>query len=124
QTVCEQYDSSTAYFAFAQLLRAVLGLRREDSRADQAGALTVRIEQDAPALLPWLPLIAAVVDVPVGETPESRELEPSFRQARLHRAVADLLVRTMPRPALIVIEDAHWIDDASRALLAYVLANV
>ncbi len=124
EAICEQYDSSTAYFAFAQLLRAVLGLRREDGRAEQAAALTARVERDAPELLPWLPLIAAVVDVPVAETPESGELEASFRQARLHRAVADLLALVMPRPALIVIEDAHWIDDASRALLAYVLANL
>ncbi|MHB8515114.1 MAG: adenylate/guanylate cyclase domain-containing protein [Dehalococcoidia bacterium] len=123
EAVCEQYESSTAYLAFARLLRATLGIDARAGRGRQAAVLRERVTRDAPGLLPWLPLIAAVLDVPAAPTREVTQIEPAFRQGRLHRAVADLLLRVLPRPSLLVIEDAHWIDEASRALLAYMLAS-
>jgi len=121
EVACEQYEASTPYFAMRHLLRSLLALDAGASREEQAAALRARVEALAPELLPWLPLIAAVVDVPVASTRETEQLQPAFRQARLHRAVAELMRRAQPGPAIFVVDDAQWIDEASRALLAFLL---
>lgn len=123
RTSGQPYESSTAYFPFRNVLRALLCL--DDVAGTQlADALRQRVSASTPRLLPWLPLIAAVIDVPVASTPEVDQLSPAFRRARLQQAVTDLVVELERGPALFVFEDAHLLDQASAELLRYLLANV
>lgn len=122
QTAAQQYESSTPYLAFRGVLRSLLGI--ESSGAEGGAQLRAHIDKVAPGLHPWLPLIAAVVDVPVPATRESDELQPAFRRARLEQAVADLLVSALPGPALFVFEDVHWLDEASAGLLRHLISSV
>ena len=77
----------------------------------------------APELLPWAPLVAVVADVPMADTRETAELEGRFRGAKLGETVSELLARALPGPTLVVIEEAHWMDDASAELLAAARCN-
>lgn len=115
---CAQYDEATPYFTVAQLVRAATGLD-----ADSDGEELLHwLRAVAPELVPWLPLIAMALDVTVPSTPEVDRLDDAFRLARLRQVVVELLGRAVPGPALWVVEDAHWIDPASREVLAE-LAN-
>ena len=41
----------------------------------------------------------------------------------MQRAVIELLQHVMPPGAVLLVEDGHWIDDASRALLIEFVGN-
>jgi tetratricopeptide (TPR) repeat protein len=48
------------------------------------------------------------------------DLDHSFRRARLHGVVSSLLGRLLDSPTLLVLEDVHWMDDASSELLRHI----
>ncbi len=114
--VCEQYEASTPYFAFRGVLRTLL-----DLPADETAGATLRdqIERLDPGLLPWLPLVALPLDVAVEPTQEVEELQPAFRRARLHGVIETLLSELLSTPTLLIVEDAHWMDEASSELLRH-----
>ena len=122
-TSCEQYESSTAYFPLRRLLLSLMSVAPGTDPAAVPGRLADWVATAAPDLMEWLPLIASTLDVTVDSTPAVDRLAPRFRRAQLHRVLADLLGRAATRPTIFVIEDAHWIDDASRELLADVFAS-
>jgi class 3 adenylate cyclase/tetratricopeptide (TPR) repeat protein len=114
---CEQYESSTAYFPFRRLLRDVLGVQADAGAAEVAGRLVDRVSASAPHLVPWLPLLGIPMDVQLPPTRETAELDEQFRKARLEEVVTELLGWMLPTPTVLVIEDAHVMDDASADLL-------
>ena len=69
-------------------------------------------------LVPWLPLIAMAFDVEIPPTAEIEMLAESNRRAKLHESVVRFIEMMMPEPALIEIENAHHIDEASAELLS------
>jgi len=115
----ERFEASNPYFPFQRLLREVLGI---DVRADQAEAgtaLATAVAAADPSLLQWLPLLAIVMDLPADPTPEVDRLEAQFRKPRTHEAVTQLLDAVITSPAALIIEDAHWLDDASHDLVEH-----
>jgi tetratricopeptide (TPR) repeat protein len=112
---CRLYQSSTPYFPFRLLLRHALGLAEDESAA---GQLTELIADRASHLLPWASLIGMPLDIAVDESDDVRALEDEFRRARLEEAVVDLLSNVLTAPVVLTIEDTHWMDEASRDLLA------
>ena len=85
-----------------------------------AERLRVRVGANAPDLLPWLPLLGIVLGVDLPATRESSELEEQFRKARLEEVALSLLRQVLPTPTVLVVEDAHLIDEASLDLLLHV----
>jgi class 3 adenylate cyclase len=113
---CEIYEEKTPYFAFRYLLRGALGIAR--GTEDRATALRSAVAAAAPALLPWLPLIAEVADIEVAPTKETDALDPEFRPERTRWAVIELLGAVVRQPTLFIIEDGEWMDALSATLLA------
>ena len=123
-TACEQYEISTPYFPFRGLLRSLLDLPAEGQDTEPSEALRARVEALDADLLPWLPLLALPLDLELEPTPEFEELQPAFRRARLHGVVETLLTKLLPGPSVIVIEDVHWMDEPSSALLRHLGSQV
>jgi len=116
---CEQYETSTPYHPFRPFLRSLLDVELNGGGVDNRTALSERLGKIDPELVPWAPLLAAPLDVEVESTPEVDDLDPSFRRARLHGVVSSLLVKILDSPTLLVLEDVHWMDDASSELLRH-----
>ena len=89
------------------------------SAAEAGEQLKPWIEASMPDLAAWLPLLAIPFGATVPSTPEVDRLDRSFIHERLHEAVAQFLQRVLMMPSLIVIEDVHWLDDASSFLLQH-----
>jgi class 3 adenylate cyclase/tetratricopeptide (TPR) repeat protein len=119
----EEYAASEPYAALRPLLRPLAGIRAEDD-ADAAGA---QLAAFAPAVVPdlaqWLPLLAIAFGASVPPTPEVTDLNPSFRREKLLDVVDAFLTRMLLMPTLLVAEDAHWLDDASRELLRHIVSS-
>lgn len=124
QAAAEQYQSSTPYFGAGQVVRAVLGIDPRAPKDEARQRLEEAVRGAAPELLPWLPLIGDTMGLDMPATRETAELDVRFRKSRLSEAVRDLLVRLVAGPAVLVVEDAHWLDEASLELLSYIVASV
>src|SRR5215210_2500271 len=118
---CAQYEASTPYYAFRALLRSLLELPQNGAAPSR---LRERIEELDPDLVPWLPLVALPLDIPVEPTREVDELQPAFRRARLHGVIEAVLAKLLSGPTLLVIEDVHWMDEASGDLLRHLGSQV
>ncbi len=116
---CRLYQSATAYFPFRSLLRSAFELEESDDRSE-IDALEKRVDESAPSLRPWLSLIATPLDLDVEPSPEVQQLEEEFRRSRLEDAVAALVAAVATDPAMVIVEDTHWMDEPSRGLLARV----
>jgi class 3 adenylate cyclase/tetratricopeptide (TPR) repeat protein len=92
QARCLSYGAALPYWPVADLLR----------RVDEAGALA-----DA--------FLARLIGA---DSPETEGLEPEALQRGIHRAVLEWLEeQARERPLVVAVEDVHWIDSASLALL-------
>jgi class 3 adenylate cyclase/tetratricopeptide (TPR) repeat protein len=121
---CEQYESSTAYFPFRHLLRDILGVPADAAADEVAARLMDRVAADAPGLVPWLPLLGIPMDVELPPTRETDELDDQFRKTRLEEVVTELLGSLVREPTVLVIEDAHVIDESSADLLQRLAADI
>ncbi|MEO7243698.1 MAG: tetratricopeptide repeat protein [Rubrivivax sp.] len=116
---CQAFGTSTAYFPWRPIWQALLGVDASAAPAEQIDSLTKRLMAIDAALLPRLPLLGALVGVPVPGNALTEGLDAKFRKASLEDLLNvcwRALVRAVPR--VVIVEDAHWIDELSQDLLA------
>ncbi len=114
------YRASAPYATAARLLRAVAGIP-EDVSADRAGTrLRAWVNEIAPHLLEWLPLVAQAVGARVAPTPAVDQLGVEFLPERSSDVIVQLLAAARTQPWLVVVEDLHLVDAATRGLLSAV----
>ena len=121
RSTCELYESSTPYFPFHSLLRAMLNVPDGES---VASSIDKEVVYRAPELLPWVPLIATAFGVDMPPTPEVAELDERFRRERLAEVLVRVLGHSLPRLTLITIEDVQWMDEASSDLLERIARRI
>ncbi len=73
---------------------------------------------DAGVLRAAVPDIAAVLDPPGRRVPDPPEIDPQHAQARLFQAVERVLAGRRA-PLVVLLEDLHWAEPASVALLRH-----
>jgi tetratricopeptide (TPR) repeat protein len=110
---CNQYEAATAYHAAGSLIRSVLDLPDGPSAAELEDAVEAR----APQLLDVLPLLGDVVGAPLADNDHTRGLTATYRAERAVEAACSLLDVLVPDPAIVVIEDLHWVDPESWAVV-------
>ena len=116
------YGTSTPYFALRAPLRGLIGGADGASEAELAAALSGFVREHMPGSEPLLPLIAIPFGIELAATAESARLASDLGRAQLHFLVEALLAALLPaRRTLLLIEDAHWLDEASSDLLRTLL---
>jgi class 3 adenylate cyclase/tetratricopeptide (TPR) repeat protein len=113
---CEVYTRDTPYHAWRDPLRTLLGVDGSDPDEAVLSRLRAEIESAAPDLLPWVSLIAIVLDIEVAPSVEVEQLAELSRAAKLHEVVLRFLGRALVVPTIVEIEQAHLMDAASVAL--------
>jgi tetratricopeptide (TPR) repeat protein len=115
---CEEFESATPYFAFRGLMRTVLGVDPEADTNEVEQRLREIFTRVDPTLVPWIPLVGIVFGLDLPPTPETLSLDSQFLREQLAEVVMGLLVFLLAgRPAMFVVEDVHFMDDASTDLL-------
>lgn len=121
QGACTPYGSASPYSVFRPLLRGGTGIG-PDAHSSLAGdRLTELVTRIAPELLAMLPLLAVPFGARVASTPQADAIDPKFRRVQIHELVARFLDIALSGPTLLVVEDVHWIDDASGDLLNHLI---
>ena len=115
---CEPYSSSTPFGPLRALLRPLIGVLPDESPESAGAKLVGFVQTVMPDLAQWLPLLALPFDAEVPGTAEVDEIDPAFRRDRLHDVLDQMLGRMLLMPTVLLVEDVHWLDDASQLVLA------
>jgi class 3 adenylate cyclase/tetratricopeptide (TPR) repeat protein len=116
------HGRSLAFLPFAELARAACGVREGDDRREArqkvAGALVLLDRGFEPALARLLEFLDVAEAPRPGRTPDAEG-----REGELARVLERLLLDAGgAEPAVILLEDLHWLDPSSEALLARLAA--
>jgi class 3 adenylate cyclase/tetratricopeptide (TPR) repeat protein len=112
----EPFRSASPYALSRSLLLEATGMR-DLYLGEVPDALRAWIREHAPSLEPWLPLLGTVLQTSFPETPETSELAEEFRGARLRMLILETMAAALPGPTVIVVDDVHFADPASRDVL-------
>jgi predicted ATPase len=111
------YGKATAYLPIIDLLKGYFKIQDRDDQREIRDKVIGRVLGLDRSLEPLVPPVLALLDVPV-EDPGWGALDPPQRRQRTLDAVKRLLLReSQVQPLLLVIEDLHWTDSETQALL-------
>lgn len=111
-----RFGGALAFNAIRRMLRNVLSVDGGAPKPVQLEALRAAVTAQCPELLPWFPLLAAVLDAPVADTDETRDLDERFRAAKVIEVVVDFLRAVVTGPTIFLFEDADEMDQSSVAI--------
>lgn len=110
----ESFGTTTSYLVWRDVWRSLLDLDFNpdaESVADRVRALDER-------LAPRSPLLGALVGADFPDNDVTALFDPKLRKTSLESLASSMLSAIVGEgPAVIVLEDCHWIDDASVDLL-------
>ncbi|MFZ3346941.1 ATP-binding protein, partial [Mycobacterium sp.] len=109
---CESHATDIAFHVVARLLRAAFGVRGLDAPAARDRVRSRVVDADPEDLLLFADLLG-IADLEV----ELPKIDPDARRRRL-TALVNAASLARHRPAVYVVEDAHWIDEVSESMLA------
>jgi class 3 adenylate cyclase/tetratricopeptide (TPR) repeat protein len=111
------YGKGIAYLPIINLLKTYFEIEPRDDARKVREKVTGKLLTLDRALEPSLPALLALLDLPV-EDPQWQVLDPPQRRQRTHDAIKRLLLReSQLQPLLVVVEDLHWIDSETQAVL-------
>ena len=116
---CRLYQAGTPYFPVRTLLADLVGttgMGPAETEAVLRDVVQRRPRVDAMAVAPS----EVVLDLDIEESSAVAQLDDQFRPVRTAIAVVSLMIALVRAPTLFVIEDAHWMDEASQEVLGRV----
>jgi predicted ATPase/class 3 adenylate cyclase len=111
------YGKATPYLPVRNLLKGYFGIQDQDDHREIREKVIGKLLTLDEALKSTLPSFFALLDVPA-EDSAWQALAPPQRRQRTIEAVKWLLLReSQVQPVVVVVEDLHWIDPETQALL-------
>jgi class 3 adenylate cyclase/tetratricopeptide (TPR) repeat protein len=111
------YGKATAYLPVIDLLKAYFHIEGRDDTRTIREKVTGKVLSLDRGLEPSLSALLSLLEVPVEDEAWGR-LDPPQRRQRTLDAVKRLLLReSQIQPLMLLVEDLHWIDAETQALL-------
>jgi class 3 adenylate cyclase/tetratricopeptide (TPR) repeat protein len=109
------YGKSVAYLPLTDLLRMYFQIEPHDETHSVQERVARKLLALDRALEPLLPALLSLLDAPIED---EQALDPPQRRQRTLEAIRRLLLReSQMQPLLVVVEDLHWVDSETQALL-------
>jgi class 3 adenylate cyclase/predicted ATPase len=122
---CSPYNTGTAFYPFAEQLKLAMGLEREESTARSLTKLEAAIAASKGEKERVTRLFGALLSIDTHDRYRPLELSPQQQKDATVVALADHIIALgRDKPALIVFEDAHWIDPTSQEVLDLLIDKV
>lgn len=120
----QAHGQSTPFLPVLQMLRAFFGIAESEDEQSARERIAGRALLLDPGMVEDLPLLFDFLGVPDSERP-APQMNAEARQRALGAVVCRLVNAPVRRkPLVLVIEDLHWIDAASDAMLAGLVDSV
>jgi class 3 adenylate cyclase/tetratricopeptide (TPR) repeat protein len=115
---CSPHHTNSAFFPFVSQLGRAAGFTAEDDSEKRLKRLESLLSEGGQVLSDdTLPLFAELMGIPNPTPGTISSLPPQQKKALLFRAFMGRVDRVAAHgPALIVLEDTHWLDPTSREL--------
>src|SRR5215475_11780010 len=111
------HGKGSAFLPIVELLHRYFDIAGEDSVQARRDKVAAKIRALDPGLESGLPYLLALLEI-ADDKDRLAGMDAQLRKSRTLDAVALLLLaETVARPLLLIIEDLHWLDDESQALL-------
>jgi predicted ATPase len=126
---CLSYTESVSFLPFQEIVRQMANIRQDDSEAEAWGKLRGSLDkwlgsEEGSANLPYL---GTFLNLPLKDTMQDkvRHLDAEALQRRMFVALGALIeAQARAAPLVLVLEDIHWIDQASIQLIEYLMPTV
>lgn len=110
---CQSYGGGVPYLPFVDILRNGIGIGAAD--VDDA---TARIRSISPSLEEFIPLYLNLLSIRSTSFPVPWHLQgEAFRLAMQDALATILTLKAQRQPTVVLLEDWHWADEASQAVL-------
>lgn len=125
EAYCLPFFVSSVLHPLVELLRVEMGLGRDDDPATALGRLRAWLERQPAPPADAEPLLATLLDLPPRAGYEALALSPQARKLRTTEVLVELLLPPKGgSPALIVLEDVHWVDPSTLDLVKQLVARL
>lgn len=118
------HETSATYLAIAHLLRAWFEIEERDGQPEATEKLRAGIDALDAALAPVVAPLAALLDLPVEDAHWPTLSPPQKRQRTLDAVQALVMRQSEVRPLILVIEDLHWCDPGTQAVLDHLVDSL
>jgi DNA-binding SARP family transcriptional activator/predicted ATPase len=118
------HDTSATYLPFANLLRTWFDIGERDAQSDASEKLRRGVEGLDRSLTPILPSLAGLLDLPPDDLQWSTLSPPQQRQRTLQAVKLLVLRASQLRPLIVMIEDLHWADAGTQAVLDHLVDSL
>jgi len=121
---CLSFGRAMAFHPLIDLVRRRFAVEEADDEAAIASKIERGLREIGEDLLTAAPYLRALLSVDPGNA-EVRGMSPAQRRGETLEAIRRLLVRAAEqRPQVVVIEDLHWVDEASEQFLVSLVDSV
>ncbi|HWC85615.1 MAG TPA: AAA family ATPase [Solirubrobacteraceae bacterium] len=107
-------ERTAPYHAWRSVFAGLLG---SEDGADPDARAGSALRAMPESLRPLAPLLNLILGLELPDSPESDALQGERRTHATRRLLLDLLAMAASEPLLVVIDDGHWLDSASWALI-------
>jgi class 3 adenylate cyclase/tetratricopeptide (TPR) repeat protein len=118
------FGRNIAYLPIASLVRSWLQIRQKDDPAEIGARIETQVGALGWDLVDIVPALRAVLDLPV-EDAGWRQSNPAERRGRIIDGLVRLILRgAETTPLLILVEDLHWLDSETLAVIDAVVRRM
>jgi predicted ATPase len=122
---CSPYHQTSPLYPLTEHLERAAGFARDDLPKARLDKLETLLARGTDRLDDAVPLIAALLGIPIGERYPALELTPQRQKQRTLQALLDQLQGlAAEQPVLAVHEDVHWIDPTTQELLGLAIKRI
>lgn len=115
--LAEAIEQNTPYYAWMNIAAKFFHLNELESISEQKLGFEKLISEDD-ALLRYAPLLSAILPFTIPDNEHTRNIVGDARAGAMHELLIGRFAETVSRgPTVLVIEDVHWLDSGSWALL-------
>ncbi len=122
---CESFGKDILYHPLQAVLADYFSFDKNDTRELRVEKISNTMAGIDPSLKEWTPIIGENIGVTIDETSFTRSLDAKLRQQRFFDLTVDLFAsEAKKQPVAVIIEDIHWVDNASLLLINYLARNI